>query len=318
MRHIARLIWALSLAPALLAQPIQLNIPLGLDAFMPIPDTNPLTRKIVILGEELFHDKRLSRDNSLSCATCHLPDNAFTDDKPVAVGVFDRTGNRRVPSLLNRGYGNAFFWDGRIPTLEEQVLQPIINPKEMDLPLEDAVARLRPKVSNPDELAHALAAYVRTILSGNSPYDRYVAGDRDALTDLQRAGLEIFRGKGDRTACHIGPNLTDELFHNTGVGFVNGSFPDPGRQIFTKDPADLGAFKPPTLRDVAGKAPYMHNGSLATLEEVIDHYSDGGIDNPNLDPDIAPLEFTDKEKQALLAFLEALSGTITHGLASLR
>jgi cytochrome c peroxidase len=292
----------------------KLAIPLGLDQFMPIPEHNPLTAEKVALGRELFFDKRLSNDRSLACAGCHLPDNAFTDEKPVAVGVFGRKGNRRTPSLLNRAYGRAFFWDGRIATLEEQVLQPVIHPKEMDLSLDDAVDRLRPKVSNAQELSHALASYVRTILAGDSPYDRYIAGAADALNQQERLGLEIFRGKGGCTACHIGPNLTDEDFHNTGVGYIEDQFLDPGRYTVTNLDEDRGAFKTPTLRNVAQLGPFMHDGSLATLADVVEHYVQGGIENPHLDPDIEPVELTNKEKHALIEFLESLTGPVAEGL----
>ncbi len=312
MKRISAVLFVL--ATALAAGKFKLEIPLGLDAFMPVPPENPLTPNKVSLGRKLFFDKRLSRDGSLACASCHVPENSFTDKNPVAVGVFGRRSSRRVPTLLNRGYGRAFFWDGRISTLEEQVLQPIVNPKEMDLPLEEAVARLRPEVSSSTELAQALASYVRTILSGDSPYDRYLAGDANALTEQQKEGLAVFRGQGNCTACHIGPNLTDELFHNTGIGWKDGRFADPGRYLVTGDDADLGAFKTPTLRNVALLGPYMHDGSLATLEDVIEHYDKGGVPNPNLDIDITPLRLTATQKRALLAFLDALTGAVREGL----
>lgn len=291
----------------------RLTPPLGLDRFMPAPESNPLTLEKVALGRELFFDQRLSRDRSLACASCHDPAHGFTDARPVAIGVFGRRGSRRVPSLLNRGYGASFFWDGRVRTLEEQVLQPIVNPLEMDLPLEEAVARLRPKVDTIEELSHALASYVRTILTGDSAYDRYLAGDRAALSSLELEGLRLFRGKANCAACHLGPNLTDELFHNTGIGFRDGAFADPGRFEVTRNSRDLGAFKTPTLRGVAARAPYMHDGSLATLEDVIEHYDRGGIANPNLDEDIRPLRLTAEEKRALTAFLRALTGPVRHG-----
>ncbi len=306
-------LFVILLVMALRAGDFKLEIPLGLDAFMPIPPENPLTPKKIALGKKLFFDKRLSRDQSLACASCHLPDNSFTDKKPVSVGVFGRTGNRRVPSLLNRGYGRAFFWDGRLSTLEEQVVQPIVNPKEMDLALDEAVERLRPEVNSAEQLANALASYVRTVLSGDSPYDRYIAGDTNALTEQQREGLDVFRGKGNCTACHIGPNLTDELFHNTGVGWKDGKFADPGRYVVTGNEKDMGAFKTPTLRNVTELGPYMHDGSLSTLEEVIEHYDGGGTANPNLDIDITPLNLTPQEKRALVAFLHALTGAVRAG-----
>ena len=279
-----------------------LQIPLGLDSYMPIPEANPLTPKKAALGRELFRDPLLSRDHQISCATCHDPALGFSDNRPVAVGVFGRQGNRRVPRIVNRGYGKAFFWDGRIATLEEQVLQPILSAKEMDLTLEEAVARLNgvPRyrqlfsevferdISAPD-LARALASYVRTILAGDSPYDRHLQGNAEALSEEARQGLRIFRGKGNCTLCHLGPNLTDEGFHNTGIAWREGRFDDNGRHIVTRNDSERGSFKTPTLREVARTPPYMHDGSLATLEEVIAYYDRGGNRNPQLDPEMRPL-----------------------------
>ncbi|MEX2261347.1 MAG: cytochrome c peroxidase [Bryobacteraceae bacterium] len=296
------------------------TVPLGLDALRPTPEDNPLTPEKAALGRKLFFDTRLSRDNSLSCASCHDPKRAFTDGRPVAVGVFGRKGNRRVPTLLNRAYGKAFFWDGRAATLEEQVVLPIVNEKEMDLTMDEAVTRVREgygeafqrvfgRPANADDLARALATYVRTILSGDSPYDRYVGGDREALSEEARTGLRLFRGKANCVVCHLGPNLTDERFHNTGIGGLD----DPGRYAITKQEPDRGAFKTPTLREAAGTGPYMHNGSIATLEKVIEEYDKGGKASPSLDPEMRPLKLTDAEKKALLAFLKALSGKIREG-----
>jgi cytochrome c peroxidase len=299
----------------------RLVIPLGLDLYMPVPEENPLTADKVALGRRLFAEPRLSRDRSLSCASCHDPKRAFTDGQPVAVGVFGRKGSRNVPTLINRGYGASFFWDGRANSLEKQVLQPIQDPKELDMTLEDAVARLKeaedyPKLFstafgrevNAEDLARALASHVRTILSGDSSYDRYLHGDRAALSAEARQGLELYRGKAHCTACHVGPNLTDERFHNTGVAWREGRLLDPGRFAVTGKEADRGAFKTPTLREVARTAPYVHDGSLATLEDVVEYYSRGGNRNPHLDAELRPLQLTAEEKQALVAFLRALSG----------
>ncbi len=302
---------ALLLSAALLAAVVLAGdippAPLGLDAFLPVPEDNPLSAEKIALGRKLFQDTRLSRDASISCATCHNPERAFTDAKPVAVGVFGRKGHRRVPALINRGYGKSFFWDGRIATLEQQVLQPITNPLEMDLPPQEAAARVGLDVA---ALFRALASYVRTIRAGDSSYDRYVAGDRSALSEEARAGLKVFRGKGNCVVCHVGPNLTDERFHNTGVEWNGQAFPDPGRYSVTGREEDRGAFKTPTLREVARRPPYMHNGSLAALEEVVNFYDKGGNRNPNLDPEIRPLGLTATEKAALIALLRALTGTV--------
>jgi cytochrome c peroxidase len=296
----------------------RLEIPLGLDSFLPVPEANPLTPERAAMGRDLFSDRRLSRDQTISCATCHDPKRAFTDGKPVAEGVFGRRGQRRVPAIVNRGYGKSFFWDGRIATLEEQVLQPIVSPAEMDMTVEEALARLRVEsryaALTRDGLAQALASYVRTILAGGSPYDRYIAGDRDALPEPARTGLQIFRRKGNCASCHLGPNLTDERYHNTGVAWRQGRFSDAGRFIATKRDQDRGAFKTPTLRQVAGRAPYMHDGSIATLEEVVEHYDRGGNRNPNLDSELQPLGLSHDEKQALVAFLRSLSGVVREGM----
>ena len=272
-------------------------IPLGLDLFMPVPEDNPLTPEKIALGRELFFDKRLSRDGSVSCASCHDPERAFSDGRAAAVGVFGRQGRRNAPALINRGYGRLFFWDGRVTTLEEQVLKPIQDPNEMDLSLPEAATRLGLTVN---EISRALASFVRSTLSGDSPYDRFVNGDRTALTAEQQAGLQIFRGKGNCSACHVGPTFTDEKLHNTGVAWRDEKLADPG--------AGQGNFKTPTLREVARTAPYMHDGSLATLEDVIDFYSDGGRANPNLDTEIRPLHLSPHEKRSVVAFLLSLSG----------
>ena len=301
--------------------------PLGLDLYRPIPEDNPLTQQTVVLGKRLFAERLLSRDRSLSCASCHDLKRGFTDGKPTAVGVFGRQGERNVPTLVNRVWGRSFFWDGRIPTLEEQVLQPIQSAKEMDMTVEEAVSRLKRKRGyrkqfrkafgreiTGEDLARALASYVRTILSGDSPFDRYLYGDREALSEEAQEGLRLFRGKANCTACHVGPNLTDEQFHNTGVAWRNGQLLDEGRYAVTSKPQDRGAFKTPTVREVARTAPYMHDGSLATLEDVIEFYDRGGNRNPNLDEDLRPLRFSNQEKTSLIAFLRSLSGSVREGL----
>jgi cytochrome c peroxidase len=293
-----------------------LVIPLGLDLYMPVPAENPITAEGIVLGRRLFHDRRLSRDRSISCASCHNPNHAFSDGRPVAVGVFRRAGRRSAPALVNRAYGRAFFWDGRTTTLEEQVLRPIEDPAEMDLSLAEASARVAMPVA---DISRALATYVRSILSGNAPYDRFLSGDTRALTADQRAGLQLFRGRANCTSCHIGPTFTDERFHNTGVAWVEppagsgrtATFADEGRFLVTRLPQDRGAFKTPTLREVAATAPYMHDGSLASLEQVIDFYDRGGRANPHRDPELRPLRLLPAERRQLIAFLRSLSGTIT-------
>jgi cytochrome c peroxidase len=238
-----------------------------------------------------------------------------------------RVGKRHSPSLVNRGFGRSHFWDGRSRNLEEQVLQPIADPNEMDLSIDEAVARLtaddtylaeftavfnRPIVT--DDVARALATFLRTIRSGASANDRFVAGETDVLTAEQQRGLQIFRTRARCTICHAEPLFTDEQFHNTGIawrppnGDQPGAFLDDGRYAVSKRERDRGQFKTPTLRDVARTAPYMHDGSLATLEEVIEFYNGGGRRNPNLFPAIEPLRLTAEEKEALVRFLESLTG----------
>jgi cytochrome c peroxidase len=273
-------------------------IPLGLDLYMPTPDDNPVTAEKIELGRRLFSDRRLSRDNSVSCASCHDPQRSFSDKRPVAVGVFGRVGRRNSPALINRGYGSSFFWDGRTRALEDQVLLPIQDPNEMDLTLAEAAARVGVDVR---QMAQALATFIRSILSGNSRYDRFVDGDRSALTAEEQFGLQLFRTKANCTVCHVGPTFTDEQLHNTGVAWRDGAFADEG--------AGSGRFKTPGLREIERTGPYMHDGSSSSLEQVLDYYNQGGRPNPWLDPEIRPLHLTAAEKNALIAFLRALNGS---------
>jgi cytochrome c peroxidase len=284
--------------------------PLGLDLYMPVPESNPLTREKVVVGRKLFFDKRLSRDGTLACASCHEPERAFSDGRAVARGIHGAEGPRNAPALINRGYGSIFFLDGRAPTLERQALEPILNPIELGLTRQELEQRTGLKT---EEVTAALASYVRTIRSGDSPFDRYAAGQSRALNQLEKAGLEVFRGKGRCSACHAGPNFSDEQFHNTGVAWRDGKIADEGRFIISGNPHDHGAFKTPTLREIARTAPYMHDGSIGALEEVVDFYSDGGRQNPYLDSEIRPRNFTAQEKQSLIAFLRTLTGRVHEG-----
>lgn len=300
--------------------------PLGLDLYMPVPEDNPLTTEKVALGRRLFFDPILSRDYSLSCATCHDPRRMFTDGLPVAVGVDYRKGKRNTPSLLNRAWGKSFSWNGRSTSLEEQVLMPIENPDEFDMTRGSVLTRLQEHSDYPilfesvfgrsievEDLGRAIASYVRTILSGNAPVDRYLNGDHEALSEQARDGLRLIRGKANCTACHIGPTFTDEQFHNTGVAFKNEKLNDEGRFAVTVNEKDRGAFKTPSLRNVADTAPYMHDGSLTTLQDVIDFYNRGGNPNSRLDEELHPLNLTSEEKQAVVSFLRALNGRIQEG-----
>lgn len=279
-----------------------LRPPLGLDLYMPVPESNPLTPAKIALGRKLFFDKRLSFDGTVACASCHEPKLAFSDGRKVARGINGQEGTRSAPAIINRGYGKTFFWDGRAKTLEQQVLEPILNPKELGMTEALVESRTGLKIA---EVTAALASYVRTIRSGDSRFDRYGAGKQNALSELEKQGLAVFRGKARCTTCHAGPNLTDENFHNTGIAWKDGKLADEG--------AGEGKFKVPTLREVARTAPYMHDGSLATLEDVVDYYDRGGNANPGLDEDIKPLHLPADEKRALVAFLRSLSGTIREG-----
>ncbi|MCS7025801.1 MAG: cytochrome-c peroxidase [Bryobacteraceae bacterium] len=308
------------------AAPQTLPVLLGLDAYVPAPESNPLKPERVEVGKALFHFRGLSADRSLSCAGCHQPERAFTDGRSQATGVRGQVIGRRTPPLINRAWGKSFFWDGRAASLEDQVLQPVLNPKEMGLSLEEITRRVREdevlraqmqsafgREVTLEDIQLALASYVRSILSGDSPYDRFVAGDVSALDEQQKWGLKLFRGKANCVACHVGVNFTDERFHNTGTGWRDGRWLDQGRAGITGRAEDRGAFKTPGLREVARTAPYMHDGSLKTLEEVIDFYDQGGRENPNLDTEIRKLGLTLEEKRALVAFLHSLSGKVREG-----
>jgi cytochrome c peroxidase len=287
-----------------------------------IPEDNPLTKEKVELGTLLFFDKRLSVNNTVSCATCHMAELAYTDGQPVSTGVFRRQGGRSAPTAINRLYSTAQFWDGRKESLEAQSVMPIIDHVEMGMPSHDAVVKkvngidgYRTWFKNVfgtdvtiDGVGKALASFQRTLLSGNSPVDQFDRGvSDDALSLSGQRGMEIFRNKGRCTSCHSGFNFTDERFHNLGIGWDTGTV-DLGRYRVTKDKKDIAAFKTPTLREVANTAPYMHDGRFGTLREVVNFYSDGGIKNPFQDSDILVLNLSDQEKKDLVAFLRGLSG----------
>jgi cytochrome c peroxidase len=292
-------------------------VPLGLGP-RPAAD-NPLTAARVALGRRLFFDPILSADSTVACATCHQPDHGFSSPEPRPRGVGGRLADRRPPTLLNRAYGKAFFWDGRAATLEEQALKPIENPAEMGSSVAAAVGRLRADATYKDRfaaafddgvtaanLAKALAGFERVLLRGDSPVDRFRhRGERGAMTAAELHGLWLYESKGQCWRCHGGPNFTDESFHNTGVG-RGGPAADGGRQAVTKSDADRGKFKTPTLRGVRLRAPYMHDGSIKTLEDVVEFYNRGGGANPNLDPAMRPLDLTKDELRDLVAFLKSL------------
>lgn len=297
--------------------------PEGLPLYVPVPESNPPMPGKVALGRRLFFDPVLSADRSVSCASCHRPEHAFADSTARSLGARGARPPRNTPSLLNAAYGGPYLWDGRTSTLEEQVLLPVAQPREMALPLTDAVARLRadstyrrafgaafPTVTGDEpgvtreNLGRALASYVRTLRAGNSPADRFAAGAEDAVSLEARRGYALFVGKAGCTRCHGGPLFTDERFHNTGVGWGG---PDAGRTRITGRPEDRGLFNTPSLRNVAETAPYMHDGSMETLHEVVRFYVRGGGSNPNLDRRLEPLDLTEAEIDALVAYLRAMT-----------
>ncbi|MEM9801735.1 MAG: cytochrome c peroxidase [Planctomycetota bacterium] len=271
------------------------------------------------LGRRLFFDPILSIDKTVSCASCHRPEFGFADDRAHSLGVNGHVTPRNSPSLLNKGVSENVLWDGRAPTLEDQVLMPIENPREMALGFDNAVARLTADPEylaafrsiygwdpEPAGLALALAAFVRGLTAGDSPVDRFRDGDVEALTAEEEAGLWVFEGKGRCWRCHSGPNFSDESFHNTGVGSTEG-IPEAGRFAITGVDADQGRFRTPGLRMLTKTAPYMHDGSLATLEDVVEFYREGGHPNSHLSDRIEPLRMSDDDAAHLVAFLEALS-----------
>jgi cytochrome c peroxidase len=281
------------------------------------PVDNALTEGRAQLGKRLFFEPRLSRTGDIACATCHLQEHAFAQETAVSVGVDGRAGTRNAPGLANLAWNDSLFRDGRVRTLEELTGNPIESPDEMDSPLADVVARLTEDVGytqafseaygdGPSELSlrRALASFVRTLVSGDTPYDRFLHGDEQALAPPARHGLELFSGKGGCFRCHPPGALTNDGFFNNG-SYVDGG--DPGRRAITDRTADLGKFKVPGLRNVDVTAPYMHDGSLPTLEDVVEQYSRGGRGGPNTDALIAPLDLTAEERADLVAFLRALT-----------
>lgn len=313
-------------------EPYLLTIPLGLIE-PDIPDDNPLTLDKIELGGKLFFDKRLSLKGSTSCATCHDPKHGFAEARKISVSANGDKQRRNAPTILNVGYLPVVMWDGRFRTLEQQSVEPFSIWGDMSLDMGDVIDQIS---ADPDyirmfktvfhsgptakAMGRALAAYERSLISGATRFDRYLYGEKeDALTDVEKLGYEIFVGRGSCINCHdifhksVNPlgggiaTFTDGRFHNLGVGYLNGVMKDTGRFEITMDPIDWGAFRTPTLRNVALTAPYMHDGSLATLEDVIDFYNLGGVPNPNIAPGLRVLHLTDMQKQGLLSFLKALT-----------
>jgi cytochrome c peroxidase len=285
---------------------------------MPPPEGYAATAAMFELGRDLFHDGVLSRDRTISCASCHPPANGFASPAPRPRGVDDQEALMHAPTLLNRGWGRQQRWDGSSPSLEAFVLEPIADPREMGSTVAGALERLNGEASwqlrfqhafgapaDATSLQRALATFVRGITSGNVAYDAFVAGETDTLTTQQRQGLWVFESKGGCWQCHTPPLFTDERFHNTGVGAVDG-IAKPGQATATANHADTGRFKTPTLRGLRWTAPYMHDGSFANLDDVVAFYARGGNANAYLDPHLRPLALTADEQQALVAFLQSL------------
>ena len=313
-------------------KPVKIKAPLGLPP-IPIPLDNPPTEETIALGRRLYYDPGLSADGTVSCATCHAPDLSFRDGKALSNGVAGQLGSRRAPTVVNAAYNTLQFWDGRAPSLEKQAEGPLTNPVEMANTLEGVVNYVQSdpkyralfarawgtKEITIDLVTRSIGSFERTVVIGNSPFDRfYYRGDKKALSPAAQRGLKLFlnQKKGNCSVCHvIGKRyalFTDNKFHNIGVGADTwGTFEDVGRYVQTKSASDMGAFKTPTLRNIAKTAPYMHDGSLATLKDVVDHYVGGGTSNPHLDKEIHALAFlTFNERADLKAFLESLTGTL--------
>lgn len=322
-----------------------------------VPADNPQTPEKIALGEKLFFDGRLSVDGTVACSTCHDPALAFTDGRAVSIGVHGRSGQRNSPTILNALYNIAQFWDGRVRTLEEQAALPIINPVEMGQPSMDAAVtsiaavpeyqqefrRVFGRPVNRDDLVRAIASYERTQLAFDSPFDRFIAGQRNAISESAQRGWELFNGKARCNACHALTDINrdptyfmDKNFHNIGIGIIrhnvvtlackaeqevnSGKLIDVdqaaiqsetsvvGRFLVTKEESDIASFKTPGLRNVLITAPYFHDGSQATLWDVMDHYNKGdGIKDPWLDQDMQPLALSEKEIDDVVAFLATLT-----------
>ena len=325
-----------------------------------IPSDNPQTPEKISLGQRLFFDRRLSADGTVSCSTCHDPALAFTDRKPTSVGIQGRVGQRNAPTVLNALYNKTQFWDGRVNTLEEQAALPIVNSVEMGQPsLEAAVAqivtvedykqafqRVFGRPPNGPDLLRAIASYERTQLSFDSPFDHFVAGDKNAISESAKRGWELFNTQARCNKCHALTDtqrdvtvFTDNDFHNIGIGIIRHNVVALARQaeqliksgdtsaidraaiqtdmsalgrfLITKKEKDIASFKTPNIRNVLVTGPYFHDGSQETLWDVVDHYNKGdGLQNPYLDEDIQPLALTESEIDDLVAFMASLTSAI--------
>jgi cytochrome c peroxidase len=287
-----------------------------------VPEDNPMTAEKVELGKLLYFDERLSKDDSISCATCHDPQMAWAEHTATSTGIGSQVGGANSPTVINTAYADELFWDGRAASLEEQALGPIENPIEMGHTMADLLPELKGIKGyeerfqavfgtgiNAEGISKAIAAFERTVLSGNSPYDKFKNGDEGALTDAQKAGMAVFEDAGCAT-CHTPPLFSNWRYYNAGIG-MDKDPPDEGRKAVTGEDRDLGKFRVAPLREVANTAPYFHDGSVATLEEAVAVMAGGGVDNPNLSPmmkAVGSRELSDEDKANLVEFLKALSG----------
>lgn len=292
---------------------------LGVLPAPPADPQNPITPAKIELGRQLFEDTRLSGDESISCASCHPEEMGYAEGVPFSEGMEGKPMPRHTPTLLNAAYYRFINWDGKFASTAQLVPAILANPRNMNMQDEKVLAsrlesvpeyqaQFREVFDAPPtkhRVALALDAYVRSLTTPNSPFDRYAAGDRNALTDAQKRGLMLFVGKADCTMCHRGPNFADDQFHALGL-----SGDDPGRFAITRAEADRNAFKTPTLRNVEQTAPYMHDGSLPTLRDVIDFYDAGGGNQQPKSVLLRRLHLTEKEKSDLVAFLESLTGEV--------
>jgi cytochrome c peroxidase len=316
---------------------VAIDAPLGLPP-VPIPADNPPTQESIALGRKLFFDARLSADDTVSCASCHVPKLSFSDGMATAKGIRGQLGKRNAPTVVNAAYYPVLFLDGRAASLEEQVGGPIANPIEMGQTHEVTVAKIAkiPEYKQEFEkvfgsgaititkMEMVIASYERTMLSGDSPFDRYIyKDDKSALSAEAIRGLAIFtdKKKGNCSTCHVigetSSLFSDGNFHNIGAGInASGEITDLGRYEQTHNDADKGAFRTPGLRNVALTAPYMHDGSLKTLKDVVDFYAGGGTSNPQLDSAIHELKLSGQERADLVAFLESLTGSAKNKMAA--
>jgi cytochrome c peroxidase len=299
------------------AADLPLKLPLGLQAQAAyVPEDNPLTPEKIALGKQLFWDKRWSRNGTIACVSCHDPAHGWADARRLSARWDGSPTPRHSPTLVNRLFADTQQWAGTRTSLEDQAMKASDQTPELLVknlgPIEGYRVQFKKVFGTevtPIGVAKAIAAYERTILSGNAPYDKFRAGDTNALSPAAKRGLTLFEGKARCVTCHSGFNFTDESYHNLGVG-MNREKPDLGRFTVTKREEHKGAFKTPTLRDVAKRPPYMHDGSHASLTEVVALYNVGGVKNPWLSGEMKPLGLDATEIADLVAFMEALTGEV--------